>query len=311
MKEVDINKICEIEFNEMPREIVKKTVGMCNEVYEVTLEDRSVILRMNKEKRHLYGTHKFLPIFEKLQINTPHIIAEDYSMKNVPFCYQILNKIEGNDLGTVIDKLNEQELKLIAKKVSGIFNKFNELPKENSFGNVHSDSEEEFKTLLEVVKNQKNIIVERNSKTGVVDKKILNILDWILNEYEEYFLSVESGLYYDDISSKNVMIYEGKFNGLVDLDFLTKGDYLEAIGSIMASWYGTDYGEIYTEAVMKNRNLDDENRKVVKMYAILHLIYWLSEEGIQFNSNTSSVINWDNVKDKEQKIIKLFSNLNN
>lgn len=75
MNILDINKICEIEFYELPKKIIKKTVGICNEVYEIKLKDRNYILRMNNKKKYLYGTHKFLPIFKKLQIKTPYIIT--------------------------------------------------------------------------------------------------------------------------------------------------------------------------------------------------------------------------------------------
>jgi hypothetical protein len=46
------------------------------------------------------------------------------------------------------------------------------------------------------------------------------------------------------------MVPEGRFSGLVDLDALAQGDYLDAIGRIKASWYGTRYGNVYTEALM-------------------------------------------------------------
>ena len=45
------------------------------------------------------------------------------------------------------------------------------------------------------------------------------------------------------------------------------------------------------------------------MYAILNLIYWTSEEGIQFNSNSSEIVNWNNVKNKKEQIIGLFSEI--
>lgn len=309
MNKQNINKVCEIVFKKEPIKITKKTVGICNEVFEIEFKNESYILRMNEEKKYLYGTHKFLPIFQKLQIAIPKIIADDYSKKQFPFCYQILSKIEGQDLGVVIHQLDENNLKLIASEISDIFDKFDSLPLENTFGEITGLDEEEYKSLTEIINNQKKTILQRNEKTKVIDQETIDIMNNLINTYQNYFLQAKPRLYYDDICSKNVMIYNGKFNGLVDLDSLMKGDYLEAVGRIMASWYGDKHGEIYIDEIMKLQKLTKKQLKIVKMYAILNLIYWISEEGIQFNSNSSGAINWKNVKNKKKKIIELYNEI--
>ncbi len=108
-------------------------------------------------------------------------------------------------------------------------------------------------------------------------------------------------MYYGDICSKNVMIKNGAFNGLVDLDGLTQGDPLEAIGRIKFSWFGTRHGEAYTLAVMDELELDDEQRTKVILYALINAISWACENGIQFNQNTKTVV--DKEKERKDKII--------
>lgn len=220
----------------------------------------------------------------------------------MPFCYHILSKIDGEDLGIVISRLNKEELKLIAKEISYIFNKFKSLPADDVFGEMSGLDEEKYNTLFEIIKNQQAIILERNLKTGIIDEESMNILEQIIEDYKDYFINAKSGLYYDDICSKNIMIYKRRFNGIVDLDFLMRGDYLEAIGRIMASWYGDKHGEVYIDEIIKQQKLNNNQKKIVKMYAVLHLIYWLSEEGIKFNSNSSGVVDWDNVKKTKKRL---------
>ena len=116
-------------------------------------------------------------------------------------------------------------------------------------------------------------------------------------------------LYYDDINYKNVIIHKGKFNGLVDLDFLTKGDYLEAIGTMRSCWCEEELGEYYIKEIIRLQQLDAVQQKVVNVYAILNLILWLSEEGVRFNSNSSSAINWSNVQEKKRKILGLYQSI--
>jgi hypothetical protein len=84
--------------------------------------------------------------------------------------------------------------------------------------------------------------------TGVWEPRLQEILDKINSEFEKYFKAVEPVTYYGDICAKNVMIHDGRFSGLVDLDILAQGDPLEAVGRIKASWYGTHYGRTYSDA---------------------------------------------------------------
>ena len=190
-----------------------------------------------------------------------------------------------------------------------IYDKFNSLPYQNSFGGLTGGSEEKVDNLLTIIEERRKRILERNKTSKVIDNEVVQIHHQLIEEYKEYFSSVRPKLYYDDMNSKNVMIHQGKFNGLVDLDFLTKGDYLESIGGIIAAWYGSDSGEFYINEILKHQNLDELQQRLVKVYAILHLILWTSEEGIQFNSNSTGEINWSNVEKKKTKIMNLYHSI--
>ena len=309
MNESAIQKIGKKELGGIPQSITRMTIGICNEVYELKYPSASYILRMNKEKEWLYGTHKFLPLFKKLKIKTPAILVEDYTKTHFPFCYQIQTKIEGQDLGVVMSQLSRAELSLIAEEISEIFDKFKALPDAEGFGSLTGLREEQYDSLLQVLEKRRSNILERNKNSQVIDEEIMGIYDQLLEDYRDYFLHLKPKLYYDDICSKNVMIHNGQFTGLVDLDFLMKGDYLEPIGTMLASWYGEELGEFYVNEIMRLQNLNEFQQQVVKVYATLNLILWLSEEGIQFNSNSSSVINWGRVEEKKRKIQGLYQSL--
>lgn len=294
-----------------PLQIKKKEIGICNEVYELTYESSSYILRMNKEKEWIYGTHKFLPIFQKLAIKVPSIIAEDYTKTQFPFCYQLQSKIEGKDLAIVFQDLSYKNLQSIAKEISRIFDQFNTLPARQDFGGLTGLNEEHIDSLLTIIKGKRKYFVQKKNESKVIDNQILGIFDELVNKYSSYFSNVQPKLYYDDLNSKNVMIHNGVFNGLVDLDFLTKGDYLNAIGGIIAAWFGTRSGEFYINEIIGCQKLDELQSNIVKVYAIFHLIGWTCEEGTKFNSNTNGVINWSNVEKKKRKIINLYQSIKN
>ena len=137
----------------------------------------------------------------------------------------------------------------------------------------------------------------------------LELFEKIIATFSDYFNTSPSQFYFDDMSSKNVLIHLGKFNGLVDLDGVSYGDYLEWIGRIKGSWYGTDYGNYYAHAVMDNLDLNEQQRKIVCMWAILNKIQWQSEIWVQFNQNTSPIIDAERVEKGNKTIEALMQEL--
>ncbi|MFC1623657.1 phosphotransferase [Patescibacteria group bacterium] len=306
-----ISDLIKEDFKQKPLKIEKMTTGICNEVYLIALDNnKEIILRFNTDKKHMIGSGFNIPLFKKQNINVPEIITEDYSKTKFPYSYQILSKIKGKDIGSVFHELNEEQLKDIAKKLASVINKLKKLPTSGKFGDIAGKDEENmFDSWLGVILDMYQEIKTRNQKTGVLDSEVLNILDNVVKKYTPYLKSAESIFYYDDMCSKNIMIDNGKFSGIVDLDYVRYGDYLEAIGRIKASYFGMKKGEIYLEAIIKELGLSAKDKELITVYAILNLIYWITEEGIQFNLNTTTKINWENVKRKTEAVKEMYKEI--
>ncbi len=273
-------------FGEYPGVIERMKVGLDNEVYAVELEGQKYIVRLN-QRDSLKGSSKNIPLFKSKNIKVPEIIAEDYSKRIIPYNWQILTKLEGTDIDKTISILTEEQLDDIAKEIANIVKKLIALPTNGMYGWVGLDENKLKSTLAEEVEEMLATIKSRNEKTGVVKEKYIKFFEEVLDKYKDYFKSALSQFYFDDMSSKNVIINEGKFNGLVDLDGIAYGDPLEGIGRIKASWYGTIFGDYYAKAIMDSLELNDKQREVVSIWALLNRIYWQSEIGVQFNQNTS------------------------
>jgi aminoglycoside phosphotransferase (APT) family kinase protein len=297
------------EFGETPERISRMRGGICNEVYQIRLGPRDLIVRMNLAERFLLGSHNHIPLFKSRGIRVPDILAEDYSKHLFPYAYQVLTRIEGEDISDVIDTLSDGQLKSIAREVSGIFAQLRDVPTNGRFGVLWGDERELVSSWPEYIRKMSEVVAGWGKQTGVYDENLNRTLEWINEEYEAYFDSVRSILYFGDICGKNVMIHEGRFNGLVDLDALAQGDYLEAVGRIKASWYGTRYGKVYAEALMDEENLDAGQRKIVTMYALLSRLFWSCENGVQFNSNTTTRVDWERAKKDKEVIGNIFTEL--
>ena len=274
-------------FKKLPESIKRMSIGISNEVYEVSVDCKVVIIRLSKHNRFLMGTRDHTPQFKALGIPVADILAEDYSQTLIPLSYQILTKIEGEDLGLVIETLSDHELKALAKEIALIFNKVRMIPATHEFGIVWGGGDNELSaSWTERMRIWVQDCKERGHKTGVMDAEMELVLDKLYEQYEAYFSSIKPITYYGDICSKNVMIHKKVFSGLVDLDGLTQGDPLEAVGRINLSWYGTHHGEVYAGAVMDELGLSLEERKIVAMYSLLNQISWACDNGIEYNQNT-------------------------
>ncbi len=304
-----ISLIIDRHFHATPKAITRMTVGTANEVYAAALPDQEVIVRMSPYDKFLLGSRKNIPLFKSLGIPVPTILFENYNKDIVPYNYQILTKIPGEDIGEVIATLKNEQLKSVAQKVAEIITKIRRLiPSQGGFGYIYGNADNLVSTWTEYMQNSANQAIERGRQTGVLESWMKDLLDSIVWDNKQYFDSVVSETYFDDISSKNVMIYNGAFSGLVDLDCLAQGDYLEAVGRIKASWFGTGYGEVYSNAVMDELNLDEEQRKQVTVYALFNRLFWACENGIQMNQNTKPVVNLQ--RDQENKqIIRAIAGL--
>jgi len=278
-------------FNQEPKYVNRIAIGICNEVYRVGLEKEEVIARLSPYDRFLMGSHDHIPKFKALGIRVPDILAEDYSKNLIPLSYQILSKIEGQDLGQVIEMLSERQLKVLAKEIANIFNKVKTIPSSDKFGVIWGGGDDEISdTWTERMEIWIEESKERGLSTGVMDDDIVKIAENLYERYRSYFSSIKPTTYYGDVCSKNVMINHGMFSGLVDLDGLTQGDPLEAIGRIKLSWYGTRHGEVYSTAIMDELDFNQEQRNLATMYALLNQISWACENGIQFNQNTKAEV---------------------
>jgi aminoglycoside phosphotransferase (APT) family kinase protein len=304
-----VKKVILKQFEEEPTTISRMKTGLSNEVYSVSVKDSDYIVRLNT-RDSIKGSSKNIPLFQSKGIKVPGIVAEDYSHEIVPLNWMILDKIPGDDIGTVISDLSEQQLSAIANEIAGIVMKLISIPTNGLFGWVGPTAEDLKPTLYDEADAKLQKTKGRNEKTGVVKQEYIHAFEKVLSKYKSYFDTAPSQFYFDDMNSKNVIIKEGKFNGLIDLDWVTYGDYLEAIGRIKTSWYGTTYGDYYTEAVMRALELNEKQREIVTVWALINRIFWQGEIGIQFNQNTSTEIDPERVEVGNKVIDGLIKELN-
>lgn len=117
MESKEATIIFESMMNRKVVNIERCSVGIANFVFRVSAQKDKFILRCNTEKDAYVDTIYLLSHLAKCNIPIPHVLHygdyKDYS-------YLILSYIEGDDIGNVYDKLNDNEKRQIAKEVIAI-----------------------------------------------------------------------------------------------------------------------------------------------------------------------------------------------
>ena len=62
-------------FGQVPKFINHITVGICNEVYNVGLEDKEIIIRLSAYNKFLMGSHDHIPKLKTLRIKLHDILS--------------------------------------------------------------------------------------------------------------------------------------------------------------------------------------------------------------------------------------------
>ena len=218
-----IARIAQREFGRHPDSIARMPTGICNEVYSVAVGEREFIFRLKDEPRYMLGSRNHIPLFKSKGIKVPDILAEDYSKSWLPVAFQIQNKLPGRDIRNVIETLSDGELKAIGAEVVNIFRQLSSVPNNGKFGVLWGDDKDLVDSWSAEVGRVTKVVIGWGKQTGVLDEKLEDVLRYINSEYHTYFERIRPYTYFGDIAGKNVMIHEGKFSGLVDLDSLAQG----------------------------------------------------------------------------------------
>lgn len=304
-----ISEIARREFGAEPIAVTRMTNGICNEVYSAQVGGRDYIFRLNDEPRYMLGSRNHIPLFKSKGITVPDILAEDYSKSWLSVAFQIQNKLPGRDLDDVIDTLTDGELSAIGAEVANVFRQLSTVPNNGKFGVLWGDDKDLVHSWTAEVGRVTKVVTSWGRQTGVLDNQLEAGLKFINSEYRTYFDRIRPYTYFGDIAGKNVMVHEGRFAGLVDLDSLAQGDPLEAVGRIKARWYGTHHGGIYTEAVMDSLGLPLAQRQIVTMYALLNRIFWALENGVKFSGNSDRTVDRTREAHDKKAVANLLAEL--
>ena len=294
-KKIIAKKILNDELDIEPIELTRFLTGYCHSVYYVKGESGEYVLRLTgKENAEYYfGALKWLPKLAELEIPVPKIL-EHGQYEDV--FYTLISYIPGKDLGEIYHELSGIQKREIAKELSMIQAKAEKLPTTDTgfygYTDLHNSSHT---TWIEYLKSSINRSRERIKKNGVLKTNVCDEVLKVMYRFEDYFSKVSPTAFLEDITTKNVLIHDGKLSGIVDTDEMCYGDKFFVVGltnmSLLSMKADTDYIDYWLDEL----NADEEQRKAVTLYTLLFCIDFMAEQGMRFDNGVAVEYNQNKI----------------
>lgn len=274
MNEETIVKLCKECLAEQPKGMERCTVGHGNYVYIVELADRKVVVRCSEEIGVYKDTIYWLEKLETIDIPVPRVLGkglfEGYE-------YLILTYFEGQDIGIIYADLTDEEKRQIAKTVVEIQNrvsalKLEDVPEDWSWKEVYVE---------DVLTRAKERIIANGCYFE--PEKVDRLMELSKSpELAEYFETIKPIAYLDDISTKNLLIHEGRVTGVIDIDWMGEGDRLTYAAMTKMALMNMGCDTDYVTYLLHEMQLTEIERKAFAFYTLLYCVDFMGERGMWF-----------------------------
>lgn len=253
-------------------------VGHGNYVYIISGGAKRYVVRCSSEDNAYTETIYWLRRLRKVNIPVPEIIGDG---RYQDFSYIILSYLEGRDLGLVYPALSREEKQGIAREVVRI----QKLAASIELGDI----KDRWNWKDSFVQYMLDRARERIEKNDYFDVDKIDRL-WQMGEtLEDYFLQIKPIAYLDDISTKNLLIDQGRVSGIIDVDWIGIGDRLTFVAMSNVALLNKGYDTDYINYLMEELDVSQVERKALVFYSLLYCVDFMGERGMQFGDKVVDV----------------------
>ena len=248
---------------------VRCAQGIGNYVFDLTGARGRYILRCSREPAAYENTVRWLEELAALYIPVPRVLG--HGLFEGWACL-LLTRLEGEDLGLVYPRLTREEKREIVRLVEAIQRKAAALrvwvPPDWRW-------QDEVTALLDRAE-------ERIRQNGWFDPEKVTRLRRAARELEDYFSAVPPVAYLDDISSKNLLIHEGRVSGIIDVDWIGVGDRLTYAALTEMALLDLGYDTDYVTFLLEEMAPTPAQLRAFRFYTLLYCVDFMGERGMRF-----------------------------
>ncbi len=257
-------------FGTEPEHVKRCAVGQANYVYIVECKQQRFTIRCSTEKGAYKQTIYWLERLRNIHVPVPGVIAHgEYQ----GYSYLILSYLEGQDLGLVYPNLTKEEKRTIAKEIVAIQNRVATLQLENV------DEDWSWESFIQYMLQRAK---ERITTNGYFDPEKVEQLKEQAVKLKTYFSNVQPIAYLDDISTKNLLIHNGRISGIIDIDWMGIGDQLTFVAMTNVALLNMDCDTDYVNYILEEMQVNETEKQAFLFYSLLYCVDFMGERGMQF-----------------------------
>lgn len=244
--------------------------------FDVALPGARVIVRTHADPEVFHWTLHNLDVLRGLGLPVPRLLFQDLEAHRYPFAYLVLERFPGRDLGYELAAMTPVQMDAVAAAVMDAQSRVSSLPAAGGYGYV-GIGEPGNRTTWNAVLDDIMALTERTLAPhfGRAGARVREALE----SEEHYFASVSPTCFLDDLTTKNVIVDDGKLSGFVDFDCVCYGDPLLHLGLTQtAVTSDADESSLhYVNALFELASLSVSERRIVDLYSALFGVEFLRD----------------------------------
>lgn len=257
--------------------------GLANHVYLVEAGGEKTILRASAHTGGVTGALYWLKRLGGLGLPLPRVLASGADHQPP---YLVLTYLEGAELGVVLDTLTEDEKRDLARSVVGLQRRLDGLPDGPGYGSLASYDDPARGSWRQVI--EAHLARSRSwlEQTGVFATTFVDRVEALVPRFADELAAVRPRPFFDDATTKNVLVHRGRFSGLIDLDWLAFGDRLYTVALTRMSLLEAGRSTTYIDYLVEEERLAPARLGLLGFYTLVFCVDFLGGAGMAFNRPT-------------------------
>ncbi len=264
--------------------VARFPTGLCHHVFDVDLRSggRVVVRVADPANRHLLiGALAWSALLRPLGVPLPEVLGHDVAG---PLPYVVLERLPGDDLGLVHDGLSRQERRALAASVVAVQRLVHGLGPGTGYGYAVDPAGgaprgcwsdvvgENLRRSAGRLRDAAPHVQHLHARVVARAAELRPLLD-----------ATPATPFLDDLTTKNVLVADGRLRGVVDVDVVCFGDPLWTPALTRVSLVAADRPTDYVDAWLALLAPDADARSAFDLYCAVFCLDLLSEDGVVFN----------------------------
>jgi aminoglycoside phosphotransferase (APT) family kinase protein len=238
-------------------------------------------------QRHDFaGAVHWSTTLRSLGVPLPALIAHG-EHRGLP--YLILERLQGEDLGRVYSRLSSSERTTIAERVVEAQEAVATIRSPGGYGYARMPGEQLHSSWRHVVEASIARSRKRMEPIGAFELHWVDRVSKAAERFSAYFSQVPPTTFLDDVTTKNVLVHDRRFSGIVDVDWVCVGDPLFTVALTRAAILNSGSIPDYTDHWCRLLGVTQQQHEVVRFYTALFCLDFMGEVGQTFNRHVERI----------------------